>query len=60
MFKLFQSLFGSETKGSYPESLVKAAIERAVEGTDPCLRAVSGYKKNCAHLCCAPSTMWSH
>lgn len=32
-------------KGGYPESLVKAAIERAVDGTDPWLHSVSGYKK---------------
>lgn len=44
--RLFQSIFGSETTpGNYPESLVKAAIERAVDGTDPWIRAVSGYKK---------------
>jgi len=45
MLKLLQSIFGSDTGGSYPESLVKEAIERAVDGTDPWLRAVSGYKK---------------
>jgi len=46
MFRIFQSFFGgNEKKGSYPESLVKAAIERAVEGTDPWMRAVSGYKR---------------
>lgn len=45
MLKLLQSIFGSEKQGSYPESLVKEAIERAVDGTDPWLRAVSGYKK---------------
>jgi len=46
MFRIFQSIFGdNEKKGSYPESLVKAAIERAVEGTDPWMRAVSGYKR---------------
>lgn len=45
MLRLLQSIFGSETKGNYPESLVKEAIERAVDGTDPWLRAVSGYKK---------------
>jgi len=46
MFRFFQSIFGGdEKKGSYPESLVKAAIERAVEGTDPWMRAVSGYKR---------------
>jgi hypothetical protein len=45
MLKLLQSIFGSDKQGSYPESLVKEAIERAVDGTDPWLRAVSGYKK---------------
>ncbi len=46
MLRLLQSLFGGDTKqGSYPESLVKEAIERAVDGTDPWIRAVSGYKK---------------
>ncbi len=45
MLKLLQSIFGGVTEGNYPEWLVKAAIERAVDGTDPCLRAVSGYKK---------------
>lgn len=46
MLRFFQSIFGSNTTaGSYPESLVKAAIERAVDGTDPWIRAVSGYKK---------------
>jgi hypothetical protein len=45
MLKLLHSIFGSEKQGSYPEALVKEAIERAVDGTDPWLRAVSGYKK---------------
>jgi hypothetical protein len=45
MLRLWQSIFGSETKQDYPESLVKEAIERAVDGTDPWLRAVSGYRK---------------
>ncbi|RNC68259.1 MAG: hypothetical protein ED859_10995 [Desulfuromonadales bacterium] len=46
MLRIFQSIFGSDTKQhNYPESLVKAAIERAVDGTDPWIRAVSGYKK---------------
>ena len=41
-----QSIFRSDTPvGNYPESLVKAAIERAVDGTDPWIRAVSGYRK---------------
>lgn len=46
MWRLFQSLFGGDTTaGNYPESLVREAIERAVDGTDPWIRAVSGYKK---------------
>jgi hypothetical protein len=46
MLKLFQSIFGGgEERGHYPESLIDAAIERAVDGTDPRLRALSGYKK---------------
>ena len=45
MFRLFQSIFGSTGQGPYPESLVTEAIERAVDGTDPWLRAVSGYKR---------------
>jgi hypothetical protein len=45
--KLFQSIFGrgQETRGRYPESLIEAAIERAVEGTDPRLRVLPGYRK---------------
>jgi hypothetical protein len=46
MLKLFHSIFGGgEEDGRYPERLVEAAIERAVEGTDRRLRALSGYKK---------------
>lgn len=46
MLKLFQSIFGSEkAQQRYPETLVEAAIERAVDGTDPRLRALSGYRK---------------
>jgi hypothetical protein len=46
MLRLLQSLFGGGDKpGSYPESLVKTAIERAVDGTDPWLRGVTGYRK---------------
>ncbi len=46
MFPFLHSIFnGSEEKDGYPESLIKAAIERAVDGTDPWLRAVSGYQK---------------
>ena len=46
MLSFLQSIFGrSATTGSYPETLIKAAIERAVDGTDPWIRAVPGYKK---------------
>ena len=43
---LFQSIFrGGESRGRYPESLIDAAIERAVEGTDARLRLLPGYRK---------------
>ena len=46
MLRFFQSIFRRSPKGgSVPESLVKKAIERAVDGTDPWIRAVSGYRK---------------
>lgn len=45
MLQLLRSIFGTANQGSYPEALVTAAIERAVDGTDPWLRSVSGYKK---------------
>lgn len=46
MLRFFKSIFGSKRKlDGVPESLVKAAIERAVDGTDPWIRAVSSYKK---------------
>jgi hypothetical protein len=46
MLKLFQSIFGGgEQRGRYPESLIEAAIERTVDGTDPRMRALFGYKK---------------
>jgi hypothetical protein len=44
--KLFQSIFGGrEAIGRYPESLIEMAIERTVDGTDPRLRLVPGYRK---------------
>ena len=47
MLKLFQSIFGrGEESGRYPDSLVEAAIERAIDGTDRRLRVLSGYKKH--------------
>jgi ABC-type transporter Mla MlaB component len=47
MLKLFQSIFrpGADKLGTYPEDLIERAIERAVDGTDRRLRAVSGYQK---------------
>jgi hypothetical protein len=46
MLKFLHSIFGdSHTDGGYPASLINAAIERAVDGTDPSIRAVSGYKR---------------
>ena len=45
MLKLFQSFFGGdESRGRYPESLVEAAIERTVDGTDSRLRLLPGYR----------------
>ncbi len=44
--RLFQSIFGGrETVGRYPETLIEMAIERAVDGTDPRLRLVPGYRR---------------
>lgn len=45
MLRFFHSIFSAGHEGGYPESLVKEAIERAVDGTDSQLRAVSGYRK---------------
>ena len=47
MFKVFQSIFGGgERKGAaYPRTLVEAAIDRALDATDPRIRAVSGHRK---------------
>jgi hypothetical protein len=47
MLKLFQSIFrpGADKVGTYPEDLIERAIERAVDGTDRRLRALTGYKK---------------
>src|SRR5512137_1809161 len=46
MLQLLQSIFGyGDTQEGIPEAVVKKAVERAVDGTDPSLRAVSGYKK---------------
>ncbi len=46
MLKLFQSFFGGqESRGAYPDTLIEAAIERAVDGTDARLRLLPGYRK---------------
>jgi hypothetical protein len=46
MLRLFHSIFGAEQAASrYPDALVEAAIERAVDGTDPWLRGLSGYRR---------------
>ncbi|MCK7574931.1 MAG: hypothetical protein MZV65_02925 [Chromatiales bacterium] len=47
MKNLLHALFGSRRtkRGSYPEALVQAAIERAVDGTDARLRLLPGYRK---------------
>lgn len=47
MLRLFQSIFGGATDvdGRYPERVVDAAIERALDGTDPRLRILPGYRK---------------
>lgn len=47
MFSLLHSIFGDTRKrgGRYPAHLIKAAIERAVEGTDPRLRLLPGYAR---------------
>lgn len=46
LLKLFQSIFTDRaTPGNYPPALVEQAIERAVESTDPRIRALSGYSK---------------
>ncbi|NEV64275.1 hypothetical protein [Thiorhodococcus minor] len=45
--KLFQSIFGKQdlVGTSYPDWLVEAAIERAVEATDPRIKFVSRFQK---------------
>lgn len=45
MLRLFQSIFGLESAGRYPDSLVNKAIERTIDGTDPLLRGLSGYQR---------------
>lgn len=47
MFKLFSNIFEHSDPGQfkYPKALLKEAIERAVDGTDPRLRMMPGYAK---------------
>jgi hypothetical protein len=46
MLHLFRSIFGSaEEPTPHPAELINRAIERAVDGTDSRLRALSGYQK---------------
>lgn len=46
MLRLFHSMFGADPSTErYPEKLVREAIERAVDGTDPWLRGLSGYRR---------------
>lgn len=47
MLQLFQSIFGAghEAATPYSAGLIERAIERAVDGTDPRLRALAGYRK---------------
>jgi hypothetical protein len=46
VLQLFHSLFNSGRDATpYPDELIQRAIERAVDGTDPRLRALPGYAK---------------
>src|SRR5262245_30910852 len=47
MLNLFKNIFSEsdDTRVRLPESLIKEAIERTVDGTDPRVRIVSGYAK---------------
>jgi hypothetical protein len=45
MLKLLQSLFGARTAAAWPQTLIDAVIERAVDGTDPRLRALGDYRR---------------
>src|SRR5512139_1736345 len=46
MLRLFHSIFGGDAgSGHYPEELVRAATERAVDGTDPWLRGLTAYQR---------------
>ncbi len=47
MLNLFKNIFSQshDARSKLPPSLVKMAIERAVDGTDPRVRIISGYAK---------------
>ncbi|MCM2265034.1 MAG: hypothetical protein NDI73_07565 [Desulfuromonadales bacterium] len=46
MLRIFHSIFGASTENErYPEAVVREAIERAVDGTNPWLRGLSGYRR---------------
>jgi hypothetical protein len=46
MLRLFHSIFGDASgTDRYPEALIRNAVERAVDGTDPWLRGLSGYRR---------------
>ena len=46
MLQILKSIFGSaEEPTPHPDELIRRAIERAVDGTDPRLRALSGHQK---------------
>ncbi|HOP39715.1 MAG TPA: hypothetical protein PLI53_01600, partial [Geobacteraceae bacterium] len=46
MLRLLQYIFGSgKDQRKYRKPWIREAIERTVEGTDPWLRAVTGYKR---------------
>ena len=46
MLQILKSIFGSAGEPSpHPDELIRRAIERAVDGTDPRLRALSGHQK---------------
>lgn len=44
MLRLFHSIFGGEVE-RYTDALIEAATERAVDGTDPWLRGLAGYRR---------------
>ena len=47
MLKLFQSIFGGKSPagGKFEPSLVQAAIDRAIDATDPRVRSLPGHRK---------------